>query len=665
MNKKIVLPLFILSLPLSFLSGCSVSATRYIKDVSYKIDEGKALISFVSEGFKKYHLYERNKGEEQYQFVSILNENQFTSNDLRKKEYKVIGLYEGKEDLKFQLEIKTYFDGVFDNEHVKIFFEDDDHQQIQQYVDDKYQQLNAAEWATDRMEILFMPGDYSDISLKTGYYTSIKGLGYSPDDCNFKSLLTMDHPGTGNALINFWRSIENLSFNEKSFWAVSQATSIRHSHFKDDLYLFDYNGSGNHWSSGGFIANSYIEGDVIPGSQQQYLMRNDKFQAFTGANYNMVFEGSIGEMPMADDWVESRSTILEQSLDVYEKPFLVFDNQKGFGYMVSNQKSTQSGYNWSLEALEFVPLSEFKVINPNKSAKEIKDILNNNARILFTPGIYDIDEQLDVNLDNSFIAGMGYATLSATANIEKTLSVKSVNNKIFSLLFQSEVNITNYLVLEENNNNEMTLLSDLFFRVGGHSEKDIKVDTCLVINQNYVIGDNFWIWRADHGKNIGYTKNYARLGCVINGHNVICHALMVEHFYEYQVIFNGEDNKVIFYQSETPYDIPGQAYWMRYEEGYTGEAAIGYPSYKVNDNVRKHTGYGIGIYYINTLGITQSCYTALETPRNNDIYFLHVTANYFGGEGKFMHTINDILGTRRLGEADRNSVIELFDKDHW
>ena len=74
--------------------------------------------------------------------------------------------------------------------------------------------------------------------------------------------------------------------------------------------------------------------------------------------------------------------------------------------------------------------------------------------------------------------------------------------------------------------------SDVYFRVGGANYKG-KVKNCVTINSNDVIGDNFWVWRADHGDNVGWDMNTAPNGIVINGDNVTMYGLFVEHFQEY------------------------------------------------------------------------------------------------------------------------------------
>lgn len=46
-------------------------------------------------------------------------------------------------------------------------------------------------------------------------------------------------------------------------------------------------------SSGGFLADSKVDGQVKSGTQQQWLTRNSRLGSWTGSNWNMVFVGSL------------------------------------------------------------------------------------------------------------------------------------------------------------------------------------------------------------------------------------------------------------------------------------------------------------------------------------------------------------------------------------
>lgn len=83
-----------------------------------------------------------------------------------------------------------------------------------------------------------------------GYYTSVAGLGLSPDDVTVNGAVRVEgqpQPGGGDsALTNFWRSAENLSVNPTdgiAWWAVSQAAPLRRVHIRGRLFLFPRQGA--------------------------------------------------------------------------------------------------------------------------------------------------------------------------------------------------------------------------------------------------------------------------------------------------------------------------------------------------------------------------------------------------------------------------------------
>ena len=83
------------------------------------------------------------------------------------------------------------------------------------------------------------------LQIKVGYYTEVAGLGASPADVTINGKIEvynrcLDDGGTSNclALVNFWRTLSNLTINinaagqdgcraSANFWAVSQAVSMR------------------------------------------------------------------------------------------------------------------------------------------------------------------------------------------------------------------------------------------------------------------------------------------------------------------------------------------------------------------------------------------------------------------------------------------------------
>src|SRR4029450_7840833 len=94
----------------------------------------------------------------------------------------------------------------------------------------------------------------------------------------------------------------------------------------------------------------------------------------------------------------------------------------------------------------------------------------------------------------------------------------------------------------------------VFFRVGGSQAG--KATVSLRVNSNNVIGDHMWIWRADHGNGgtAGWTTTPAANGLVVNGNNVTMYGLFVEHYQQYQTIWNGNGGRTDFYQNEMAHE---------------------------------------------------------------------------------------------------------------
>jgi hypothetical protein len=144
------------------------------------------------------------------------------------------------------------------------------------------------------------------------------------------------------------------------------------------------------------------------------------------------------------------------------------------------------------------------------------------------------------------------------------------------------------------------VLSDIFCRVGGASlDRSVSTDVMVQIYSGNVLGDNLWLWRADHvelgpheGPNFPPLDYHqvvegevpAKTGLIVHGDNVTIHGLAVEHTTEHQVIWYGENGKVHFYQCELPYDVSSD---------FGKQSFLGY---FVDPKVERHLLGGAGVY---------------------------------------------------------------------
>jgi len=151
---------------------------------------------------------------------------------------------------------------------------------------------------------------------------------------------------------------------------------------------------------------------------------------------------------------------------------------------------------------------------------------------------------------------------------------------------------------------------------------------------NDVLGDNLWIWRADHGAGASWNRNKSKNGLIVNGRNVTLYGLFVEHFQEYQTLLNGEGGRVYFYQCELPYDAPSQEVWQH-------EGVDGFAAYKVTDGVTRHEAWGLGVYGVFTRSPAK-CFNAFETPAAPGIKLHHLVAIWITGKPgtEITHVIN-------------------------
>ena len=147
------------------------------------------------------------------------------------------------------------------------------------------QDQDANQFASGRYACFFKPGAYQNLNVEVGYYVTVHGLGHTPDQVTITGgVQSLPQSVDGSALDSFWRGVENLAVtptangNDINGWAVSQATFLRRVHIKGELFLWDFRHDGDNpklnYSSGGFIADSAIDNQIISGTQQQFVTRN-------------------------------------------------------------------------------------------------------------------------------------------------------------------------------------------------------------------------------------------------------------------------------------------------------------------------------------------------------------------------------------------------------
>ncbi|MFE2452392.1 coagulation factor 5/8 type domain-containing protein [[Kitasatospora] papulosa] len=527
---------------------------------------------------------------------------------------------------------------------------------IQGKVDEIFKKQESAQFGSDRYALMFKPGTYNDINAQIGFYTSIAGLGLNPDDTTFNGDVTVDAGWfDGNATQNFWRSAENLALNPvngTNRWAVSQAAPFRRMHVKGGLNLAP---DGYGWASGGYIADSKIDGQVGPYSQQQWYTRDSSVGGWGNGVWNMTFSGVEGAP--AQSFPEPPYTTLDTTPVSREKPFLYLDGD-AYKVFVPAKRTNARGTSWAdgTPEGESIPLDQFYVVKPGATAQTINAAVDQGLHLLFTPGVYHVDEPIEIDRANTVALGLGLATIIPDDGVT-AIKVGDVDGVKLAGLLVDAGPVNSSVLVEvgpEGSSGDHaanpTSLQDVFVRIGGAGPG--KATTSIVVNSDDTIIDHTWVWRADHGEGVGWETNRADYGVHVKGDDVLATGLFVEHFNKYDVRWSGENGKTIFFQNEKAYDAPNQA-------AIQNGDIKGYAGYKVDDSVTTHEGWGMGSYCFFNVDPTIRQQHGFQAPVKPGVKFHDLLVVSLGGKGQYDHVIND-TGSPTSGDTTVPSQVVSF-----
>lgn len=539
--------------------------------------------------------------------------------------------------------------------NVKIFDPSMSPSDIKATVDTIAAEQVSNQFGTQRYALLFRPGTYGSsadpLNFQVGYYTEVAGLGASPNDVTVNGTIDSYNqcfgPGDCTALVNFWRSMSNLTINVAGkggcqfgeFWATSQASPMRRVQVNGHTTLMDYC-TAPAFASGGFIADSQFSSPVVNGSQQQYLVRNSSLAGWSNGVWNQVFAGVQGAPPQS--FPNPPYTTLDTNPVSREKPFLYVDAANRFSVHVPDVQFGSAGTTWADGQTpgRSIPINRFFVAEPSDSIQSINRQLSRGRNLIFTPGVYDIDQTIHVKRPDTVVLGLGMATLTAQNGVVP-MTVADVKGVVISGLIFDAGPVNSPVLLRVGSEDaagsskpsDPVTLHDAFFRIGGPHPG--KATVSLEVNSDNVILDHIWAWRADHGTGVGWTSNTADTGVVVNGDNVIATGLFAEHYQKYNVVWAGENGKTIMFQNEMPYDPPNQAAWQH-------DGVLGWAAYKVAESVTTHEGWGLGSYCFFNVDPTIHASRAFEVPVTAGVKLHDILSLSITNHGTIDHVVNDV-----------------------
>eukprot|EP00928_Gymnodinium_smaydae_P036435 TRINITY_DN25467_c0_g5_i1.p1 TRINITY_DN25467_c0_g5~~TRINITY_DN25467_c0_g5_i1.p1 ORF type:complete len:462 (-),score=39.24 TRINITY_DN25467_c0_g5_i1:805-2142(-) len=401
---------------------------------------------------------------------------------------------------------------------VRVFSSSDSKETIEAAVGSAYSQNGGpndhGEFSSERFAFLFEPGSY-DADVPVGFYTQVLGLGVLPDDVVFTGSIGVYCPqGSSDfhigALDTFWRSGENFRNTASSMlWAVSQASPLRRVHVDHALTLFQVQRGHAGYASGGFLADSLV-GTVEFGSQQQWMNRNVTAGSTTGGAWNIVSVGCTG----APSYSAKHSTI-EKTPVIAEKPYICC-SANSFQLRVPAISTGARGCSWQTGQPSSDRIIDFSRVYVADAAADTASSINAKLKsdivdaVVLCPGIYQLDAPITVARSGQVLLGLGLATLVAAKGTAAVLVPSGLPDvRVAGLLLQAgDVETPTLLQWGEKGGAGPGVLSDVFARVGGPNIEQVSAEKMVHILSDNIIGDNLWLWRADHFVK-GLVKNMA------------------------------------------------------------------------------------------------------------------------------------------------------------
>jgi hypothetical protein len=548
--------------------------------------------------------------------------------------------------------------------------------EIQATVDAVANQQVSNEFGTQRYALLFEPGTYGTstdpLNFQVGYYTTVAGLGLSPNDVVINGSIYVRNqcfgPNNCTALVNFWRSLSNLTINVTTpnsgcyngeFWAVSQAAPMRRVHINGFTTLMDYCTAPS-YASGGFIADSEFDGStIVSGSQQQWVVRNSQIDGWSNGVWNQVFSGVVGAPAQCFPAASSCGgpyTTLATSPVTREAPYLYVDSAGHYNVFVPSAQRDSAGTSWANGATpgSSISLKKFFIAKPGDPVALINLALALGQNLILTPGIYHLNQSILISHPDTLVLGLGFPTLIPDRGNASMIVASTKGVSISGLIFDAGTKNSPVLLqvgfghaLSDRDASDPAALHDVFFRIGGAAQGS--ATTSLIVNSDNTILDDIWAWRADHGNGVGWTSNTADTGVIVNGDNVTAYGLFVEHYQKYEVIWNGNGGTDIFFQNEMPYDPPSQAAWME------APGVDGWAAFKVANTVTSFSGYGMGSYSFFNQGVNIYAAHAFEVPTTLPAGSLHDLLTIFlstAGSGGILNVVNDTGGSSTIANPD-------------
>jgi hypothetical protein len=506
------------------------------------------------------------------------------------------------------------------------------------YVDpdqDTIDRISAnCQFSRQRYALFFTKSAHVDV--KVGFYTAAYGTAADPSSIVVDEV-SVPSEVVGGHTHNFYRTAEGFTVARKSFWGTSQACALRRMNFLGGLRLSEY-GDGK-WSSGGYMADTIVYGELDMGTQQQFMVRNcDIDRVSHTAAWNAVYVGNKGAYEGSIPGTSVKVSNIDQTPVIAEKPYLIVHDDGEWFLVIPEVQRNSVGASRHAKSSSELPLlgGQICIASAQMTGKDLNQCIVGKKALILTPGLYHMDEPLRITNGSFVVLGLGYATLLAKSGQSSMIvDAGATGARIGGVMFDAAKghdgsDPTDPILHVKA---DRVMLSDVFTRAGtwgGNTGKQtssddirgLRADVMLHIEGHEVVVDHLWAWLADHstdrddgcltdgttplrpgteeGKRsdaVGWDVaarplikervTVAGNGLVVDGNDVTAYCLMAEHTRDHTVLWHGNRGSTYMFQNELPYtgEQQGVRTWGPDQRAYKVTGA-------------QHRGYGLGAYVV-------------------------------------------------------------------
>src|SRR5256885_12485714 len=142
-----------------------------------------------------------------------------------------------------------------------------------------------------------------------------------------------------------------------------------------------------------------------------------------------------------------------------------------------------------------IPIESFFIAQPTDSAATINNALGSGRDLILTPGVYHLNQSIQVTRPDTVVLGLGFPTLIPENGIVSMTAARAQGILISGMIFDAGATNSPALLQvgsghagSDLNASDPTALQDVFFRVGG-AEPGSATNSLVVNSANVILDD--------------------------------------------------------------------------------------------------------------------------------------------------------------------------------